>query len=193
MAKDPIIRKKNIDKGINTLTKQLSKCSIDLFPKEFDEIDESNKLRDEDEILENFTHSAETEYEDAVFFKKISKKFSVFLKENTNIKFTPSQKKKINTLINLLFEKMVIYLNHIQLNPLHTIYSDLDDSLKTNITVIKRIITKVYDYTYEKRTKNTVRKNELIVFLNNCYKLFQTIIDTLEQNPVEPDIESLKI
>lgn len=191
MPKEPKIKK--IDKQIDSLTEKISKCQITKFPFEFEKIEEVDEIKDEDEILENFEHSCQQEYDDALFLKKITKDFRNFLKNNTNIKFTKTQIKKINALINILFEKMVIYLHHIDLNPHHDLYNDMNDNEKTQITVIKRFVNKVYDYTYEKRNKSSFRKTELIVFLNNSYKLFQTIMTTVNKKNIENEINKLKI
>jgi len=192
MGKQP--KKENIDTTIKKLSNQLTKCNINNFPNEFNELDDTNTIKDEDEILEEFIHDSDKEYTDAIFLKNITLKFSKFLKENTNIKFTTIQKKKINILINTLFEKMVLYLHHIDLNAHHNIYNDLNENEKTNITIIKRFINKVHDFSFEKRNKSTLKKSELIVFLNNSFKLFQTIISFIHRHQtIENEIQNLQI
>lgn len=164
---------------VESITAKMDAFSVNQFPTELEQLSDSEQY-DDDDILANFQHDTEKEYEDVLKYHRITYECVMFIKESSKIAFTPLQRRKIQQLAYRLYEKMVIYQKEIMLNSLDTTYHDLDSDERKTIQIISRYMNKIHDLAFELKKKSLFKKSELNIFFNNSYKLFSTIISYME-------------
>lgn len=172
-----IAKKVKDDDKIDEITSQISRIIINNFPKEIIEMNEKIIPKDDDDILSNFIHIPEKEYQDIIHYYNLCYLLIEYLNCIKTLKLNEIQKKKINNLIHQIYEKVVIYQKHIDLNPTNPVNSDLDDKNKKKIGEIGHFINKIRDITFTMLSKKSLKKSELLPFFNNAQHLFNNIIN----------------
>jgi len=147
------------------------------FPDDIEKLSDYGDNDDTEEILAKFVHNPLKEYNDVLFFHKISKQCVKFATEKITLKLDEKQRKLINLLINKIYEKIIIYTNNIVLNNLHPMYVDTDESIKEQIFKIRRLVEKLHDSSYILKKKFVFKKSEIVTFFNNVELLNKMIID----------------
>lgn len=177
MISKKVIDDDKIDDLTSQITSQISHIIINNFPKEIIEMNDKIIPKDDDDILSNFNHIPEKEYQDIVYYHNLCYLLIEYLNCIKTLKLNEIQKKKINNLIHQIYEKVVIYQKHIDLNPTNPVNSDLDDKNKKKIGEIGHFINKIRDITYTMLSKKSLKKTELLPFFNNAQHLFNNIIN----------------
>jgi len=157
------------------------------FPDEMEEFTDYEDNDNIDDILARYNHDSYDEYKSAIFYQGVSASCLKFVKSQSNLKLTEKQKKLLNILVNKIYEKLVIYTNHIVLNKTHPIYKNDKDDFKERIFKIKRTIDKLMNESFKMRKRFSYKKPEIVVFLNNTLTLYNLIIDMVAQYEV-PEI-----
>ena len=174
-----------IEESIDKIGAQIEKIAVNVemqpafldFPQELLELDAKKVPTDDDEILCDFEpHDAEKEYKDLVYYHDLLSGLVQYLKCVNRLKMSTLQQGKINNLIDRLYEKMVIYQQHIDLMPTNPVNADLDEVHKEKLRIIGTMINKLRDITAKMRTKKSFLKKDLLPILNNSKFLFNEII-----------------
>lgn len=175
---------------------KVSKKPLDsiIFPSELEELSDIEENLDKDDILAKYNHDSRKEYEQLIFFQNISFKCSEYIKNIGVLKLSDKQKKGFHIIINKIYNKIVIYSYHIDLNSLHDIYKELDSDIKKKIFNINRFVNKIYDSSFLLKDKITFKKSELALFFNNATLLFNSILELLEfrSDDIQEEIQSEK-
>jgi len=163
------------------------KTDTQSFPQELDEMSDGCDNDDIEEILTKFKHDPMKEYNDVIFYHNVSQKCTEFIKNNSTAKFNEKQKKLMNLLVNKLYEKMIIYINHIELNNLNQIYSNSDEKIRILIQRIKTSVQRIIDSSYVLRKRLSYNKKEIIPLLNHSQLLFSSIVEIISRGIKESE------
>ncbi len=179
----PTPPKEELEQIVDQVKKlKVSKKLIDKvsFPSELEELSDIEENLDKDDILAKFIHDSRKEYEQLISLQNISFKCSEYIKNIGILKLSDKQKKSFHIIINKIYQRIIIYSYHIDLNNLHEIYKDYDEDIKKKIFNINRFVNKIYDSSFLLKDKTTFRKAELALFFNNSTLLFNSILEILE-------------